>query len=251
MTKEHGDSQNYELSLDEKEEGAKPKVGGFYRGNTIFLPPRTPIQNMASFLHESGHILGKRLSFLDGDILLPDEVKKKKIGLNPAEKILLIGRLMDKKERPMEHFELKIAKKILEAITKGNPYVQKLKLINLTEDQLQKVITKWAGSHPSQIAYELDMNGDITPKDTELGVIAELPAFVIQKAGEVILCNSISSKNKYFGIQPGEFAGSHKAASKIVKGSYADRGYRIPSLYDFEKYGKEEIKKIYDEETKD
>lgn len=190
---------------------------------------------MSGYLHESGHIISNTLSFLNNNVLLPDEAKTTIIPLKPMEQFRVVRGIIFNKKEYMNQFEEKLAKRILGVFTKGNYDFSKIKLVSLDNEQLEKVKEHIALYDRQNVTYDIDNDGNVIPINTQIGVLRELPAYAVSKACMTILFNSISSKDFVFVYKEGETRGSHAEAMKIVQKAYSRTGQVLPSSVDLDK----------------
>ncbi|OGM14531.1 hypothetical protein A3A76_06040 [Candidatus Woesebacteria bacterium RIFCSPLOWO2_01_FULL_39_23] len=236
MSNEQKEWWTIRLPIGKKEKNPQPHIGGFKMKETIFLPPSNFLDNLSSYFHEAGRIIGETMSFSDGSVLLPDEAKIAKLPLNFQERLRILKHIVGKQDKAMDSFEESVASKILHLYTKGNYPLDRIKLINLNHVQFQKFLEHLAKDQEPNDVYEVDKQGNLFPKSTDRGFLIELPAYAVEIAGMTILSNSFSSADFKFKVIEGKTEGSHDRALSEVLVAYKETGRILPSALDYQRF---------------
>lgn len=219
-----------ELNLEKRHKTKPVKFFGLRIGNEIFLPRFKPVDFLSHYWHEAGHIIGDELSFVKGDVLTPDEVKKTKLNLSRKEAFKIILILFRINFPGQEMFAIDLANRILTVFTKGNFDNNKIILHNnLTDEEFKSLVNE---NTPSETTA-LNEAGEITTISTKKGRDKEISAYTADAACKHILMNSLGIE-KGVGYKKGEFPydSSHTRAINIVIQAYTHHGYVLPSMLD-------------------
>jgi hypothetical protein len=235
MSKEQIENWGSQNAPEAKKRKEEIYICGFFLKETVFLFPNDFSNRMSNYFHECGHIIGKSISFTDGSVLKPDEVKKTEIPITQKDRLKILKHAVSEKRALMDPFEESLAKRILGTFTKGNYDLEKINLINLSYEQYQKIIKHWAIKYPDNPTHKVKDNGKIFAKKTKKGTLLEVPAYAVSKACMTILENSTAIGNLNFSYEQNGQKGSHATAFNIVEEAYTQKEKVLPSYLDISK----------------
>lgn len=219
-----------ELNLERKHKAKPPKFFGLTIGNEIFLVRSKPLDFLKNYWHEAGHIIGDELSFVNGDVLTPNEAKKTSLNLSRKE-VFKAALILFRVNFPgQDSFSIDLANRILKVFTKGNFDINKIILHNkLTDEELKRLIDENDAEETSTI----NATGERILKSTRDGRNIEIPAFSTDIACRHILMNSLGLEQKA-GFEKGKYPyeSSHARAMNLVIQAYTHHGYVLPSMLD-------------------
>lgn len=207
-------------------------IEGLAVGNQIYIPPLNPQKFFVNVWHEVGHFLAHNLSFLNGDVLTPDEVKQTTIPLSLTQQIsLCIDLLYDKKANADKNEKLwPIAYRVLQKFTKNKIDDLDFEVFtNVTQEQFTKFMTK----NPDNTTFGVNSDGNLRIIANKLGRDKELPANVVEAGCFKILTNSLPFISLDLG-RNNLFNTSYFRALNVVKRAYRYPGYNLPSYVDME-----------------
>ena len=185
----------------------------------IYLSPDGAIPLILTFCHEAGHVASERLSFVNGNALSFDDIKKDDVSirLTSEERIFFQKLGPDIRKMKMEGTPLMVAKKLLRKFFKSNFNCNKIRLHNIPQ-----LVLDIKASGGDEMSIWQERNVELSSIMTEAGCALILDnTFKKYKISfEVILYKTDS---------PG-----HQRAQNIVSKAYNGRGWRIPSVVDLE-----------------
>jgi hypothetical protein len=209
-------------------------VGGMVLGNDIYLPPAIFPDRFSFYTHESRHIIGEKLSFVRGDVLTPDEVKKTKIKLSFEEHGVLYDGSESEEKGHISQAELSILNRTIAVYTKGNFDVGSINLHNLSE----KDFINLASQFEDKNRFYRNEDGKLFSVSSRKGRNAEIDSIATNIACLTILENSLAIwifRWKIYETLRFRLArkpGSHGRAQEIVKRAYSIKGMILPSSLD-------------------
>jgi len=213
-------------------------ITGLNLGNKIYLPTLSAENLMSSFWHEAGHIVGKKLSFLGGEVLTPDEAKQTVVEMTLLEKLKLHYLFYEDTSAKIgiAHEVLPIAERIFNEFTKGNFSCQDLVVFcDMSQQELINIF-KRGGKNPT---LSIRDNQLVLRRNTR-GRNIEIPAYAVEVGCFHILNNSnrLPSLYKYEGISFAERDPNynHTSALGFVRDAYESTGCMLPSLKDMKRY---------------
>jgi hypothetical protein len=211
-------------------------------GRNIYLTDSPLIFLFSDYAHEVGHMLGNKLSFLNGDVLRPDEVKTAHFQLTTADASILSAVARGGLEKRGAIRTVKpIIDKILTIYSKGEFKPSDVKThYKVSVNRMGNLIRKSREAHGSTkglLGWEITKDLNLIPLRTKEGMRGELSAYAVQVAVQTIIQNAINdlAPNQWYNAKidnetlPGTF---HDTALKIVKRAYAGTGWIIPSAKD-------------------
>ncbi len=237
---------NEEESLPKNVQGFEKKdvaktIGALSIGKEIWITPSTALRYFEKLVHEIGHTLGRELSFKEGDVLSPDEVRQTNLQLTSPIGIIITNKIFDKfrdnttlLDKPDKELN-EIIFKLVRVFTKGKFDPSKLIIYaGVPEEEIKKKIIKAGGSATSLIVE----SGEEMQTNTKKGRNMELTAIATQIACRQILQNTFKGKGITF-IWRQEFDKnedpSHFRATRIVERAYRGKNWNLPSMKDLAK----------------
>ncbi len=205
-------------------------LGGITTDNHILLPTLKPSEFFGAFWHEYGHPIGKALSFLQGQVLTPDEVMATAIPLSLPTRTKLMYDLMfhDKPKAGLNEALVPTAMKVLKVFTKGNFDFSKYILeLDYPYGELVKRVQR----DPNNVTVTTDELGELKGIASKEGRKTELSPIAVEAGCNKILANSISSLLTY-KFERVDHDSSHAKAWTVVHRAYSQKGYIIPSEKD-------------------
>ena len=202
-------------------------IRGMHKDGVIYQPPDVFIERIATFIHEAGHTIANEISFVDGTVLLPDEVKATSVNFGFRDRVRIVGRLFSIKSAHMDPFDLYVALRLLVTFTKGNYDVFKLRMVNIKEDKFSKITQELESTD----TVEID-GGTVTPIRTRSGRDIEIPPVTVTYGCMMILVNSINIVGMKASFSMGGSLGSHQAAQEIVQRASKGTDWKLPSYVD-------------------
>lgn len=219
------------------------RVSGFASKGEIFIRSGVrPLDFIAAYCHEMGHLMAKKLSFKGGEVLTSDEVKKTKIPLTFGQKLslvkMIIGELTPIKlgePGPTRPSVIQLANGLLKVYSKGNFDPESVPVhLNIPDEEFMYYINRVADTK-NHNTISNDGKGNIIAKSTRNGRNGELPAIAVEIACLRILTNTACLEEVRYKPNASNRFSSHYRAIRIVHRSYKPGSkISIPSQLDFD-----------------
>jgi len=220
-----------------EKKGKHLAIGGLIKNNDIYLVEgKTFISQLETLSHELGHHLGNTLSFKNGGVLTPDQVKATNPQLSLGEKliILIYGNTVIKNNKTVQRYFERIFFKLMEIYTKNQ---MDFSIFNFHFNVPQEDINQLAKNGPNENGLMFDQNDNPILSANRQNRNDELPAYATSHAILWLLENSLKLKDqKLYNIKIKynySFEKTpHYRALRIVDRAYEKTGWIIPSLVD-------------------
>jgi hypothetical protein len=220
-----------------KEQSPEFKPQGLRIGNTIYITECPPLNFFSTYFHEVGHILGDVLSFLQGDVLTPQEIAVTYAQVTSIEARLLLSQAvnpnMDWKSPNWNH---RIADDILDIFSKGHFEKKHIDLHYPVPEE--KIIRMLKAAPPSQRpGIKINSTGELEGDNTKDARNRELPAMYVETGCIKMLENTINRQFEYpqlaIGLSQSTESTSHVRAFRIAQRAFQpNHTLYIPSLKD-------------------
>lgn len=196
------------------------QVGGALTvDNKVLLPTLKPSKFLLNLWHELGHYIGKKLSFMNGQVLTPNEVKKTFINFDRKTRFRLYWLLiLNNRPRPgLARHLLPVAFQVIDVFSKGHFDPLEIKIVpDYPYNSLVKAFVEDRQRHESSV-YTVGYNGELVAVSSPSGRNQEIPAVAVEAGCNIILRNSLGLSHSF---QPTSFDLSHERATNIVKRAY-------------------------------
>ncbi|MBI5151277.1 MAG: hypothetical protein HZA34_01755 [Candidatus Pacebacteria bacterium] len=224
---------------NEKQNKIRVEILGLTVGSSMYFPPLSAIELFISMLHEAGHVLAKKLSARNEEILTPDKVKGTVVIFSDEEYRKLAWHFLfgwRLKEIPEVFFP--VIRRLLDFYAKGNFDVYSLKFTMCNTEEFANLVKK----HKIE-TIKRDSDGNIILTSTRKGRDIEIPAIATEEACLRLLMYEASKITRISAIlsmilhitttKATEYQkSSHGRAWKIVDRAYNSRRWVLPTDLD-------------------
>ena len=209
---------------------------GFCDGEKVLIAPNTPEKTICAYGHEQGHNIGDRISFKEGGVLTPDEVKGATIEMTEQEREYFSRVISSKKEAPYNALLDRVGRRIYLAFLRNNEEPPPLPAIPVTQKEINEAVLR---SRENLDVVQVDDEGKFSVVNSSRGRDIELPAVYTGICFLRIFENSL----RRYGVlgendhlcPPKPTSPAHKRAQNIVDCAFKEKGWRIPSLVDIKR----------------
>ena len=215
-------------------------ISGYRDGKEIWIRKSDAINLLDNYFHEVGHVLGDIMSFRNGDVLTPDEVKLN-IPEFPREKLIRLHQLLFAKSpflrNPKDIQEIiQYSNRIMMVFTKGKfkPGSRfKPRMIRLHTDISQNDLLRTIRQHGGANTIHFTSDDTIEYVDGRNGRNSEISSHVTEIACLRLHENAIRVYDStYAVINSPPQSPAHRRAFLIVQRAYVGNGWTVPSRAD-------------------